>query len=507
MAVTVGRLAAELAEKSTETVSSELIDLINRNIKPPNPVEPDQVHIRAMYIVSDRINSFGGRFPSDEHPALVRLLVDSPVLIGHRKDKLPIGRTFHATLVERDGEQWVKSYFYWLKTADGATDLQQNIDGGIYKECSIGFTFAFPECAVCGDDFRRCDHEPFGRYSLGDKETLGHFLYRRIDKVLETSLVYRGATANTAVSGDLFTTNRQGRLAMHRSDFAADKSYVLTPAYDATTVMVTFRNGLLSVQLSDGRTMPDNLLQQFSSDGLPEMKNQFALLVGYRGRTRCTAEQVHRLIDRKSSRVSRLEVKLFPDERMRSLPSVNHTRPYRVVRLRHRLVCADSLDRQARQVMTRDGVQVWEQGKYPPAYTGRHYHPIPTVTGTPPPTDNVGSYTLAAPSGGDGSTLTIQTADLTGQYQLPRFNYDKLRQGSRFVAFRTDSSGSNDMSNENAPASSGLILELHRIHGGYVIRVDGPVDGWLTLHPMRLGRRDGFMLYRPSTGVHAGCVQ
>ena len=149
MSSSLGRVTAHLAEP-TDSLPPEMVALINQNIKPPTPVTADDVYVRAMYIVSDQVNSFGGRFPAEEHDRLAALLVDSPVLVGHRKDRLPVGRNFYAELVERDGHPWVKCYFYWLRSSDAAEQLRDNIDGGIYKECSTAFTFNLPACSICG---------------------------------------------------------------------------------------------------------------------------------------------------------------------------------------------------------------------------------------------------------------------------------------------------------------------------------------------------------------------
>jgi len=202
MTASFGKITAHLAEP-IDKIPDELIALINQNIKPLQPISADDVFVRAMFVVSDEINSFGGRFPVDEHTRLASLLIDSPVLVGHRKDKLPIGRNFHAALITKDGRQWVKSYFYWLKSSEGAESLRENIDGGIYKECSIGFTYLFPECSVCGHDIRRCDHQPLSKLVINGEESTIHFNYRQIEKVLETSLVYRGALPDTSVTKEL----------------------------------------------------------------------------------------------------------------------------------------------------------------------------------------------------------------------------------------------------------------------------------------------------------------
>lgn len=199
----LGKLDSFLSEKEIE-VSDELIFLINTQIKPPVPVKKEDVYIRAMYLVSDQVNSFGGCFPLDEHPKLANLLIDSPVLVGHSKERLPIARNFKADLVEKDNINWIKVYFYWLKNSPEANSLRDNIDHGIYKECSIGFSFEFPECSICGEDMRRCQHIPFRTYQKENGEKAkAHFNYRNIIKVHETSLVYRGAVFGTSMTNEL----------------------------------------------------------------------------------------------------------------------------------------------------------------------------------------------------------------------------------------------------------------------------------------------------------------
>jgi len=105
----IGRLTAELAEKDAE-IPETLLEKINRNIAPPDRLTAEMVYIRAMYIVSDRVNSFGGCFPVEEHEKLAALLIDSPVLVGHRKDSLPIARNFHAERTARGNANWIKVY-------------------------------------------------------------------------------------------------------------------------------------------------------------------------------------------------------------------------------------------------------------------------------------------------------------------------------------------------------------------------------------------------------------
>lgn len=202
----LGQIQTELSEKE-EQVSPDLISLINARIKPPVPVTAEEIFIRAMYLISDRVNSYGGCFPQEEHPHLAELLIDAPVLIGHNKEKLPVARNFNAELVYRDNAPWIKVWFYWLKNSEGGNSLKENIDHGIYKEGSIGFSFEFPECSICGQDIRKCEHIPFRSYlDKNQQEKQAHFNYRKILKVLETSLVYRGAIPDTSFTADFGST-------------------------------------------------------------------------------------------------------------------------------------------------------------------------------------------------------------------------------------------------------------------------------------------------------------
>ncbi len=198
----LGKIEARLQEREEE-ISDELIFLINSRIKPPKPVTKEDVYVRAMFLASDEVNSYGGRFPTEELPNIANLVIDSPVIVGHTKEKLPIARNFKAELVERNERNWVKVWFYWLRNSKDALSLKENIDHGIYKECSLGFVFEFPECSICGEDMRRCQHIPFRTYQTEDGQKEAFFNYRNITRVLETSLVYRGAVPNTSMSDEL----------------------------------------------------------------------------------------------------------------------------------------------------------------------------------------------------------------------------------------------------------------------------------------------------------------
>jgi hypothetical protein len=194
-------LVGSLSLGSLDNRLAFLVERINDVIKPPRKATADNVNIRAMYVVNDLVNSHGGRFRSEDLALLRDLICDTPVLVGHNRSGAPLARTFHAELEEKDGVLWLKSFFYWPRGEDSAKDdLLLKIDSGLLKECSISFTYTFPECSVCGEDMRSCPHDiDFSNLDISHP----HFIYNGITQVIETSLVYKGSVKGTYVTDRL----------------------------------------------------------------------------------------------------------------------------------------------------------------------------------------------------------------------------------------------------------------------------------------------------------------
>ena len=190
-------LIGRLSVKHPDDRIDFLVDRINNNIKPPRKATPDNVNIRVMYLLNDLVNSHGGRFRRADLAGLSKLIIDTPVLIGHDRSSAPLARNFHVELEQKEKTLWLKSYFYWPGSNDGQTDqLQEKIDSGILKECSISFVYTTPECSGCGLDIRNCPHEPGAENGI-------YFIYKGITQVLETSLVSRGSVKGTYVTDKL----------------------------------------------------------------------------------------------------------------------------------------------------------------------------------------------------------------------------------------------------------------------------------------------------------------
>jgi len=505
MSASLGRITARLVQPEEEIFSPDLVGLINKNINPPTAVDKSDVYIGGMYVVSDEVNSFGGRFPVEEHERLAHLLIDSPVMAGHRKDKLPIGRNFHAEVIERNGKSWVKSYFYWLKSTEGAEALKNNIDGGIYKECSVGFTFLFPECSVCKKDIRTCPHEPFQQYrsendNKGDSVT--HFNYRKIERVLETSLVYRGAVPDTSVSRELAIDKKSAEnsfggpdkpvLISSLSELEPEKEYLLVPFYEALPITVTFAKGVLYLQYPGGEPIDSAICSHFGVRNLPDMHQAYGHLVAYRGRERCSIKQLKRYLVGQSSPVTRLEIKLFPPLGLALPKTVDNGVPNRIRLIRHSVTCVDNLDCLARSIMTRNGVRLWPVDADPLLSTGYQYRPSDTDT-----VEN-GTYTLSYNQHRPFGTLALANRGGKETYQIRQFNLTRLLRGGRFITDKAESQPVEALQVDERTIQGQVKSQVH--HGeGVVLDLTGPLSGRFVLRRVKLNDRRRYLFYQSSS--------
>jgi hypothetical protein len=103
------------------------------------------------------------------------------------KGTLPRGTFFRSRLHEKPEREYVsvRPDVYILRTGENR-DLIANIEGGVYRATSIGFSFMRPACSICHKDIRTCDHVPGRTYA---DETC-HYVMHDVVSVLEGSVVF-----------------------------------------------------------------------------------------------------------------------------------------------------------------------------------------------------------------------------------------------------------------------------------------------------------------------------
>lgn len=183
----VFRHAGYLVGQRSLDQAVELLAEVNRFAL--QPLAADDVAVFTMDLCHNQIDRHFSRFPDEELDRINAMVPGRPLMERHDlRGTLPRG-TFFRSRLNQDGDRVsVRPDVYVLRTGDNR-DFIRNIEGGVYRETSIGFSFQMPECSICAKDLRTCDHIP-GRTYGGE---LCHFIMRDVVDVIEGSVVPSGS--------------------------------------------------------------------------------------------------------------------------------------------------------------------------------------------------------------------------------------------------------------------------------------------------------------------------
>ncbi|MBP8128461.1 MAG: hypothetical protein KA184_02690 [Candidatus Hydrogenedentes bacterium] len=206
-----GALLGMRAEESGANAEAQkLLDTVNRYTL--RPLAREEFAVFTLDLCHNQIDRHFSRFPDEELDKIDRLTPGRPLMERHDlRGSLPRG-TFFRSQLHRDGERLsVRPDVYVLRTGDNR-DFILNIEGGVYRETSIGFSFRTPECSVCGRDLRACDHVPGRTYS----GKLCHFIMRDVLEVIEGSVVASGSQGTRFVPSEARCVPAPDALAIAR---------------------------------------------------------------------------------------------------------------------------------------------------------------------------------------------------------------------------------------------------------------------------------------------------
>ena len=202
--------------------SPEVIEDVNRFAL--RPLEAGDVAVFTLDLCHNEVDRHFSRFPDEELGRINEMVPGRPLMERHDlRGSLPRGTFFRSALHADGARTSVRPDVYVLRTKENG-DFIRNIEGGVYRETSIGFSFQTPECSVCQRDLRTCDHIP-GR-SYGDNRC--HFVMRDVREVIEGSIVPAGSQGTGFVG--------QTRTLPVVEALAAARDLVHTPIELQTTV-------------------------------------------------------------------------------------------------------------------------------------------------------------------------------------------------------------------------------------------------------------------------------
>ncbi len=153
------------------------------------PLAREEFATFTLDLCHNQVDRHFSRFPEDELEKINGMVPGRPLMERHDlRGSLPRG-TFFRSELHRDGERLsVRPDVYVLRTRDNE-DFILNIEGGVYRETSIGFAFQTPECSICASDLRVCNHVPGKSYG----DAICHYVLRGVIDVIEGSVVPSGS--------------------------------------------------------------------------------------------------------------------------------------------------------------------------------------------------------------------------------------------------------------------------------------------------------------------------
>jgi hypothetical protein len=184
-------------------------------------LDAERVFAWTATISNDTIDSF---FTRMHETTLRNYAADLRVGVGwldsHNVYRVPVGTSIDGSYSAGDPATVTGTFFLIRGTSSGgsavsADDLAALIEGGIARDCSVGFSPGSFRCNLCdGDPFNwatgSCQHIPGLKYS-GEKykqiaaDGSGKLAYAWVidGRLREVSSVYKGATGGAAVTGVL----------------------------------------------------------------------------------------------------------------------------------------------------------------------------------------------------------------------------------------------------------------------------------------------------------------
>lgn len=185
-----GRIVGSRSHES----SAGVVDEVNRFAL--RPLELEEFAVFTLDLCNSKVDRHHSRFPVEELEKIHEMVPGRPLMERHDvKGSLPRGTFFRSSLHREDEVLSVRPDVYVLRTRENE-DFILNIEGGVYRDTSIGFAFRTPECSVCSKDLRTCSHVPGRSY----EDDTCHYLMREVLEVIEGSVVPSGSQGTGFVS-------------------------------------------------------------------------------------------------------------------------------------------------------------------------------------------------------------------------------------------------------------------------------------------------------------------
>ncbi|MBU5256843.1 XkdF-like putative serine protease domain-containing protein [Tissierella praeacuta] len=195
-------LKAMVSTKQAEEVTDEDMALINKHTR--RELTADEVYIYPIVLCDNEVDRDYEYFTRKDLEILADLFVGKTFIQDHSwKSGNQHSRIFKAEVVkvpgknvEGDSKLKGKPYYQlkaWAYTVKkGHESLIEDIEAGILKEVSVGFSISDLECDICGNSFydgANCSHWPGRSYKVNGKDLVCYLHMKEPKEAYEVSFV------------------------------------------------------------------------------------------------------------------------------------------------------------------------------------------------------------------------------------------------------------------------------------------------------------------------------
>ncbi|WP_353096319.1 XkdF-like putative serine protease domain-containing protein [Tissierella praeacuta] len=195
-------LKAMVSTKQVEEVTDEDMALINKHTR--RELTADEVYIYPIVLCDNEVDRDYEYFTKKDLEILADLFIGKTFIQDHSwTSGNQHSRIFKTEVVKVpgktvEGETKLKGKPYyqlkaWAYTVkNGHEDLIENIEAGILKEVSVGFSIKDLECDICGNSFydgSNCSHWPGRSYKVNGKDMICHLHMKDPKEAYEVSFV------------------------------------------------------------------------------------------------------------------------------------------------------------------------------------------------------------------------------------------------------------------------------------------------------------------------------
>lgn len=146
------------AAETTAAVISEA-DMSAINAQARATLNQEDVYVFRCEACNDQVDRDFERFTLNALNGLSKLFVGKTVIVDHRwQAENQMARIYRSEVEPaEDGRHRLVNYCYMLRL-DCTKDVIALIEGGIYREVSVGCAMGSARCSVCGEDYGTCGH-------------------------------------------------------------------------------------------------------------------------------------------------------------------------------------------------------------------------------------------------------------------------------------------------------------------------------------------------------------